>query len=44
MINYEIEWDIENEFNIFKQKLYDMFPDLEPWQIRDILEPLVRMM
>ena len=44
MIDYEIEWEIESEFDTFKEKLFNMFPDLESWQIRDILEPLVRMM
>ena len=40
----EIEWQIEMDFDDFKTKLQDMFPDLETWEIRDVLEPLVRMM
>ena len=40
----EIEWQIEMEFDDFKTKLQDMFSDLETWEIRDVLEPLVRMM
>ena len=43
-MNQEIEWQIEKEFDDFKTRLQNMFPDLESWKIRDVLEPLVRMM